>query len=37
VERCGLESSGSRKRPVADSCEHDNENLGSIKGEESLD
>jgi hypothetical protein len=34
---CGLESSGSGEVPVADSCEHNNEPLGSIKGEKFLD
>jgi hypothetical protein len=29
---CGLESPDLRQGPVADSCEHSNESLGSIKG-----
>jgi hypothetical protein len=37
VGSCGLESSGSGQGPVAGSCEHSNEPLGSIKGEEFLD
>jgi len=32
LEGCGLTSSGSGQGPVADSCEHDNENSGSIEG-----
>jgi len=32
--RCELDSSGSGKGAVAWSCEHGNEPLGSIKGEE---
>jgi hypothetical protein len=36
VRRCGLDSSGSGQGPVAGSCEHGNEPLGSIKGEEFL-
>jgi len=32
VGRCGLDSSGLGYRPVVDSCEDDNEPLGSIKG-----
>jgi len=33
VGRCGLDSYGSGQGPVAGSCEHGNELLGSIKGE----
>jgi hypothetical protein len=32
VEKCALDESGSGQRPVASSCEHGNEPLGSIKG-----
>jgi len=31
---CGLDACGSGKGLVANSCEHDNEPLGSIKGRE---
>jgi hypothetical protein len=34
---CGLDASGSGYGPVAGSCEHGYETLGSIKGEEFLD
>jgi hypothetical protein len=34
VRRCGLDSSGSGYGQVAASCEHGNEPLGPIKGEE---
>jgi hypothetical protein len=37
VGRCGLESSGTGKGPMASSCEHGNELAGSIKGGEFLD
>jgi len=38
VGRCGLDdASGSEQGPVADSYEHGNETLGSIKGGECLD
>jgi hypothetical protein len=37
VEECGLESSGSGQGPVAGSCEHSNEPLGSIKCGECLE
>jgi hypothetical protein len=36
-ERSGLDTFGSEYRPVAGSCEHDNEPLGSIKGREFLE
>jgi len=32
AERCGLDASGSGQGPVAGSCEHGDESLGSIKG-----
>jgi hypothetical protein len=32
--KCGLDSSGSVQGPVAGSCIHSNEPLGSIKGRE---
>jgi hypothetical protein len=31
VERCSLDSSNSGQGPVAGSCEHGNEPLGSVK------
>jgi hypothetical protein len=34
VGRCGMDASGSGYRPVAGSCEHGNEILGSIRGGE---
>jgi hypothetical protein len=34
VENCGLDAYGSGQGPVASSCEHGNELLGSIKGGE---
>jgi hypothetical protein len=34
VGRCRLDSSGLGQRPMAGSCEHDNEPSGSIKGGE---
>jgi hypothetical protein len=34
---CGMDSYGSRQEPVAGSCEHNNEPLGSIKGRKFLD
>jgi len=37
VGNYGLDASGSGQGPVADSCEHGNEPLGSIKGGEFLD
>jgi hypothetical protein len=37
VERCGLDASGSGQGPVAGSCEHSNEQFGSIKVGEFLD
>jgi hypothetical protein len=37
VEGCGVDSSGSGKRPVAGSCEHGNETSGSIRSGEFLD
>jgi hypothetical protein len=37
VGRCGLDSSGSGQRPVADLCEYCNETSGSIKDGEFLD
>jgi hypothetical protein len=37
VRSSGLDSSGSGQGPVAGSCEHSNEALGSIKGKEFLD
>jgi hypothetical protein len=35
--RCGLDSSGSRYRPEAGSCEHGNECLDSINDREFLE
>jgi len=37
MRRCGLDATGSGQGPMADSCEHSNEPLGSIKGREFLD
>jgi hypothetical protein len=37
VGRCGLDAYDSEMRPVAGSCEHNNEPSGSIKGGEFLD
>jgi hypothetical protein len=37
VWQCGLGSSGSRESPVASTCEHNNESLSSIKGNEFFD
>jgi hypothetical protein len=37
VWQCVLGSSGSEKSPVASSCEHGNESLGSIKSSEFFD
>jgi hypothetical protein len=37
VERCGLDATGSGKRPVVGRCEHGNEPSGFIKVEEFLD
>jgi hypothetical protein len=37
VGRCGLDVSNLRQGPVAGSCEHGNEPLGSIEGGEFLD
>jgi hypothetical protein len=36
VRRCGLDASASEQGPVAGSCGHSNELLGSIKGKEFL-
>jgi hypothetical protein len=35
--RCGLDASASGQGPVSGACEHGNEPLGSIKGEEYVD
>jgi hypothetical protein len=37
VEKCGLDSSGSGKRPMVSSFEHSNEPFGSIKSGDFLD
>jgi len=37
VVKCGLDTSGSGQRPMADSYEHSNEPSSSIKGGEFLD
>jgi hypothetical protein len=36
VGRCELDASGSGQGPMAGSCEHGNEPMGSIKGQEFL-
>jgi hypothetical protein len=37
MPKCGINACGPEQGPVADSCEHDNELSGRIKGREFLD